>query len=713
MINFQEPVLLSLLLLALLSGISIWIYRRTIPSLSVAARTVLLTLRLAALLFLIAVLVRPLFSLTYSSQLPPQIVVLVDNSASMQLMEKDQSRSEIADSILQERIWDQLKKKAEMQFRFFSDSLTEGNSLPEVSQAGGKSTSLSTPLLKLTKLNPELSAAVIITDGGHNLGPDPAAVASQLDFPVFTIGIGREEIPNDLAINSVESPEEIYLGAPAGIEVLVSGTGKASRKVTLTMKEDSRVLQEKEITIFGGGQRQKVKMELTPHNEGLHRYQVFLPNLEGEITYQNNHRKFSLRVQKTRLKVFCLAGNLTWDYRFLKRFLESQPNLEKSYAVFDGNKLLEGKYPGQAELNNLDLLIIVDPGQGLLAGKEAWLEDFVVKQGKATLFLLDNHFLSSSSNLKLSILPFDNPRLGINYNQFNWMLSEPAETNPVLRLSENREENSRMWESLPPFQGILLASSHKPQAGALALQQIGKESPPRPALISQEFGRGKVLTSLAFPFWRWEFLLTGLGQNDQAYSRFLGNAIRWLTSEKRRQNLELATDKPVYQAGEKIELGAAYYDEAGGKISGGEMKIKLRNISSKREREFTLTSDENQDYTTTINYLEPGDYSAQAAYYADKKILAQARTEFQVEEYSLEDQTLTMNRQLLTQMAEVSGGKFYTKDDFQNLSQDLMLQKKVVEKQISFEIWNQPLILILAVGFLGLEWYLRKRHQLP
>jgi len=143
------------------------------------------------------------------------------------------------------------------------------------------------------------------------------------------------------------------------------------------------------------------------------------------------------------------------------------------------------------------------------------------------------------------------------------------------------------------------------------------------------------------------------------------------------------------------------------------MRLQVRNITTASKSDLVLNPDQEKDYIGHLSYLEPGDYLAEAFYSSSGKILGRARNEFQVEEYSLEDQSLTLNRQLLTQLAELSGGRFYTSTDCQKLIEDLVLKERVVERHKSWEVWNQPGILILAVMLLSLEWYWRRRQQLP
>ena len=715
MVDFQEPLTLPLAILVLLSVVCLWVYRRTNPVLPWPIKTALVLLRILVLLLLVAVLIRPLFGLSYVSKLSPEIAVLVDNSASMKLEDATKSRAEVLDLLLASGIWKELQKKAQVSFFSFSDSLRKTSSEPGQLDFAGKSTSLSTALLQLQKKSPELSLAIILSDGGHNSGPDPGSVAGQLDFPLYTIGVGSDQIPLDLAISDLEYPPEVYLGTPAVIKLSVSGSGGLDQKLKLAITEDGKTVEEREIAISGSGRKQSVRVELTPQAEGVNRYQVSLPKLEGEITHQNNQRKFSLRVEKERLKVLGVAGNLTWEYHFLKRFLDSQENLDKSYVVFDNLRPLEGRFPKNlSELGAYDLLVFVNPGSELFLGKEKLLEEFVLSQGRPILFILDDNFISlARSRLKLKILPFEPADLSVDYSQFNIFLAEPTETSPILRLSPDREENQKLWQDLPPLLGCLVPQDVKQGARVLATYPSTQATDGSPALLVQEFGRGKVMTTLAFPWWRWDFLLAGLEGKSPVYSKFWSNSLRWLTAQKKDKGLELVTDQLVYQAGEKVNFKATYRDELGDKLVGGEMRLQVRNITTASKSDLVLNPDQEKDYIGHLSYLEPGDYLAEAFYSSSGKILGRARNEFQVEEYSLEDQSLTLNRQLLTQLAELSGGRFYTPTDCQKLIEDLVLKERVVERHKSWEVWNQPGILILAVMLLSLEWYWRRRQQLP
>jgi hypothetical protein len=63
-------------------------------------------------------------------------------------------------------------------------------------------------------------------------------------------------------------------------------------------------------------------------------------------------------------------------------------------------------------------------------------------------------------------------------------------------------------------------------------------------------------------------------------------------------------------------------------------------------------------------------------------------------------------------MAEVSGGKYYDKDQIADLSTDLKLTEKEEQKTKEIQLWNSPLLLAIFVFCLSVEWAIRKRSQL-
>src|SRR5438093_556956 len=73
------------LLLALLGGVFLWIYRNSPPHLSLARKSLLAGLRIVFIGLILMLLMRPVLSLTVEGSVRRLLVLLVDTSASMQI----------------------------------------------------------------------------------------------------------------------------------------------------------------------------------------------------------------------------------------------------------------------------------------------------------------------------------------------------------------------------------------------------------------------------------------------------------------------------------------------------------------------------------------------------------------------------------------------------------------------------------------------------
>ena len=68
-----------------------------------------------------------------------------------------------------------------------------------------------------------------------------------------------------------------------------------------------------------------------------------------------------------------------------------------------------------------------------------------------------------------------------------------------------------------------------------------------------------------------------------------------------------------------------------------------------------------------------------------------------------------MDAGLLRTIAKASGGKFYTLENVRRLADDVQMLQKRISAKIEQDVWNIPLVLILLVTFLGLEWLIRRQ----
>jgi len=680
--DFHTNWLSLLFLIIAFSFLIFLLYRATSPPLTAKKRWLLSILRILALTSIFLVVASSIFSFTFRQNLTPALAVLIDNSSSMNFRDQDGSRKKVLESILASDFLKKFTVNVNLTYYHFSDTLVKSNPADKLNLEG-KSTSIGNALsyLKYEVKEKNVVGALILSDGGDNFGPDPIKISSELDFPVYTVGIGSQVFPQDVAIEEIIYDEIVYKDNPTPIEVSVTSYGFANQRIPVEIRENKNLLARQEIQLSDSGQKQKLVLYLSPKQEGLHRYNLSLPHLSQELNYKNNQRSFSLKVLKSRVKVLAFTNNLSWEFTFLKRYLENQKNLECSFVVYGLNqKPLTKEFPRtEKELEQYDLLISVNSTVDFFRGKEERFNTRVLKDGKSILMLLGPEapaLARLNPNFKFFPVKLSSAKAGLA--NFQLQLTPEGKFNPITNLASSESENSKIWSSLPPFLGIAQVESVPSDAKVLATYSILPGEEDLPGIVIKNFpSGGKVMTTLAYPFWRWDFLQWGFGSNSQSYQTFWGNSIRWLTAPEEKEKLFVKTDKLIYQSGEKVNFLAQVYDESFQKIPGAEIQVKTGSRFENKKQpvsDLILTEDEPGNYKGELKANQPGRYFYEASVKKDGKLLGTPKGEFVVEEFSLEDQSLTMNKKLLTQIAEVSGGKYYKPEELESFSKDLKLE---------------------------------------
>jgi hypothetical protein len=725
-INLQERnlwLVIGLFILAIL--LAFLTYERTYPPISKRKKTLLLSLRIVALFCLFLVLSEPILTIARKLIQKPVVAVLLDTSKSMNLKGTQLSRKEELQNLLKSDPFEKLSSKAELEIYGFADTIFPLDLNRNFPDSLGKATSIgeATKSVEERLKEKNLRGILIASDGANNLGEDPVFVAKSKEIPIYTCGIGEYIPPKDIAIERIVYNDIGYVENKIPIQVDISQVGFDNLKIPVSIKEVSQGggkenLAQENLTLSASGGTQTVDLAITPQKEGIHQYELTVPQQKDELVQENNRRIFSIKVLKSKIKVLLVTGSLNWEYTFLKRALEKDKNIEIESLVYGKNKkILEGRFPqGEKETSEFDILILVDPPSFIFGEHKTEINDFVFKNGGSALFLLGKDFIESKAFMEATqILPFDLKGANIRYLSVNpnLELTQEGRLHPITRLVENSEENLKIWSELPPFLGVIDLGSFSKDAVALAtFRSPFNQEAILPGLVVRNYGKGKLMATTVTPFWRWDFLLWGIGKDNQSYQKFWNNSIRWLVTREDMDLINIFTDKKIYKSGERINFSAKIFDQNYQKIKDATVLLKIKGEASADSEMLSLSLDLMGDYNGTLRSLPPGKYLFKGEVFRDETKIGSKSGEFTVEEYSLEDANLTTDFDLLKKMAEVSGGKFYEKDQIGNLVNDLELTEKKEERTKEIQLWNHPILLILFIGCLSVEWAIRKRAQL-
>jgi hypothetical protein len=714
-IDFQSHNLLLLVSIFVVTFILAFVsYRFTLPPLSIRKRVFLLTLRWLALFCLFLALSEPLLGIARKSLEKPKIALLLDSSKSMNIKDKSLSRKEVLQGLLGEKSFKDFLSKTEVYSYFFSDSLIPFDLSRQFPPFTGEATAIGNSLKKLKEdlKDKQLSAVILLSDGANNSGADPLAISKNYNLPIYTVGIGEFVPFKDISLEKLDYNEIAYSGEKDTIKVTLKNQGYKGIKIPVYLQEEKKTLTQKETMFNFSGEIQQIELVFEPGTKGIHRYQVVIPKGEEETFLQNNSKSFTQKVLDRKFKLLLVSQSLNWEYAFLKRFLSSKKDISFESLVFSkSNQPVSGELSAGEKLKACDLLILLDSPQFLEQNQKA-IRDLLYGKGISILLIVGEEFYKRGvlSN-SFDFLPFEIIRGEKLLNQtFNLTLTQEGKVHPVTRLSDDPEENLSLWANLPPFEQMIPL---KEKAGAKILTLFNGNQEVLPGIIVKELEKGKIEVLSISPLWKWDFLLWGIGQDNSAYKKLWENSFRWLLSKEDLERFKIFTDKNVYKRGEEIKFASRLFDESYQKIKGAEIKIKVFPKGKAADSlTFDLVPDENGDYSYTVSFLPPGKYLFKGEARQNGISLGTSSGGFEIEQTSLEDEDLKPNKELLQQIALLSGGEYSEPENFPSLLNGLNLEKRVRLKTREIPLWTQPFLLILFILFLATEWFFRKRFQL-
>lgn len=777
-------------------GITVYVYFRIARPLHPRYRLLLILLRIAAASILLGCLLAPVVIEKKDITPPTHLSILVDTSRSMQLVDGPMreiplSRLSQVNQLLfnvPEQFLQTLQDRFEVHLYPFDTRMQqsvllaqEGDSPTPRLEAEGSLTDIGGAIREAVAVwkGQQTAGIVLFTDGAHNSGQFPLEMITALEVPIYPIGVGSVEPPKDIQIQRVDYAPIAYTNHESVIRVSVMQTGYTGKTTQLSLQEvESKKLVDtvtltfnpsQEIGAVDASTKQVVELKLTPQLEGNFQYSVTLPTLDGELTEENNQKTFSMKVVKAKLNVFYLEGRPRWDYTFLKRTLERDPDIEATCAILSrkggkplpvGSLLdrLDGYYPQAtpvsetprfpetlAELSKYDVLILGDLGaEHFTKTQHRAIVDFVETQGKPVIFLPSRNMLGINGlgNTEMApLLPIDIPRNGcrVEDTEFTVQLTRSGAFHPMLRFDDAQVaqtgqtagldgSNLSLWRNMPALPRSF--SGFRLKGGATALMENGRGTP---ILILQRTGLGKSLIIAAEGFWNWDFGVTTYRDTryHTIYPRFWAQVIRWMATNIDDKNVYLTTDASTYAIGDTVKVAAYLYSETYQPQAGATVQIEVvppdgvpfqlqmavsgrfpseTSVSRAESREpRAINADMSNLYTAQFALLQKGQYRIRATGRSGNLKLGEDQIDVYAHPQLAELENPQLNEDLLKRLAEQTRGAYFTMADAESVPENIANVQNPIFVDAERELWAHPLILITVVGLLGTEWFLRKR----
>ncbi len=707
--------------IAIAAAIAFFSYRRPLPPISTTLRIVLTILRTLGLACLLLIIAEPVASLISTTHQPPVVALLLDQSQSMTITDKTGKRDENVRALLRESPF-RLASGSEVRYFGFSNRLQPIARLQTDSlRFNGSETDIASALHEIhNKRDDEnIQAVVIVSDGNITTGQNPVYDAEELGVPVISVGVGDSSEQKDVLISDVLANHIGYVDSAIPVDATITSVGCEGSRIDITLTEGSTVIQKKPFMLGPGTFNAAMQFEITPKEEGIHKYTVHTSQVPGELTEKNNSRSFFIKVLKSKISVALIAGAPSPDVAFVRRILALDKNISvKTFIQKTSSEFYEGA-PTQNDLDGSECLVLIGyPTSNASPDLIRMIRYDVENQKKPLLFIASRTIDYEKLRLLEPLLPFTISSTTQGEREVAFTLTPGQVENAMFRFSfasENEQDDPRRrvdrWNSLPPiFEGDAPYKA-KPESNVLATASIQGVMLSDPLLISRSLQQTKSLALLAYGIWRWELLVRPASYHQAMLSSFISNAVRWLTTREDSRRVVITPARPLYSAGEPIGIKGQVYDENYSPIDNADVRVKFLNGTDTSEYPLRLIG--NGRYEATIDGLPEGDYSYTGIARIGENTIGEDRGRFSVGEMNVEFLQTRMNVPVLRQLAERTGGRFMTIADAQSLLRDASNFPRLYPKEIrhahEFTLWNSVWLMIGTILFFSVEWFLRKR----
>ncbi len=370
-------IVLAALVLGILTW---WSYAATPQTISRSRKYLLTSLRLLFFALVLGLLLRPILALTVEGSIRRSLVLLIDDSSSMQIRDprlapEDQKRAAIARNLLEptkglnqnldrarareveqiarvEVVKGALKNPRlnllpRLEHDFDLDPFTFGQGVAQLARplaATNKDEARkiedytwverlapSSPLTPIgdsirevinRKRGQPLAGIVLITDGANNSGSQPreaAALLRQEGIPLYVYGVGITS-PRDIIVGNIFAPDVTFLKDEVTVTVRVRSQGLNGETARLRLQLGSATVAEKEI-LFAADGEQVVALNFTPQAQGDFDLTASIDPRNDETVKENNSASHRLKVVDSKIKVLIADQSPRWEFRYLQAML--------------------------------------------------------------------------------------------------------------------------------------------------------------------------------------------------------------------------------------------------------------------------------------------------------------------------------------------------------------------------------------------------------
>jgi hypothetical protein len=732
------------LLVLLAAALAIWSYSRM--SGSRIGRSALGVVRFLILLLVLVVISGPMIELPRETVEQDWVVMLVDRSASLGIKDVDDgdarvSRDEELRSMLNEHqpLWAQLADRRHVLWLGFDvgafslpESVSGDAAMPaDIGAADGRRSRLSGSLDQaLQRAAARSVSGIVVFSDGRTDDPPTRALVRRLQaeaIPVFVVPLGSPDPLGDLAIRRIDAPLRAFVRDKVPVAVDIDRLGSATQDIpSAAVLRDQLTGEELDrIELAPGDQRETVTLTAEPQIPGETAWEVVLETGRPDLIPENNARALSIELIDRPLQVLFIEGYPRWEYRYLKNLLVRERTIESSVMLISADRdfAQEGNMPitrlprSPEEFARFDVIVIGDvPATFFSPEQLEMIRDQVATRGTGLLFIGGDRWLprSYTGTALADVLPM---RGSLELRQ----IGEAVTVSPtplaarlgVMRLSESEEDGwpdalsdpSYGWSRLYWAQRIE-PGQLKPAAEVLAYTADEHRDVQLPLVTQMRYGAGQSIYVATDEIWRWRY-----GRGEKLTERFWVQLIRMLA----RESLTAAGAVAVLDAtpnrvelNQPVRLSLQVLDAQTAQSLPAAVTAVVKTEDGKTLAEIELQPEVGAETRYAATYLP--DVEGRLRVHLDDPSFEAGRVETSIEVHAHDDELRRpeTDHEILATLASTTSGRVLDANQIQTLPGILPNREVRTINPLSERIWDTPLVFVLLLVLLVVEWVGRK-----
>jgi uncharacterized membrane protein len=771
----------ALALLGIATAAILWSYVRagTRPSVRIAAAS----LKVLGFTALAISLLDPLLAGSRPRRGANAFVILADNSQSLQIRDDNttRTRGEWMRHVLEpEAPWrTRLGQDFDVRSYAFDTHLRAVDGFDALT-FDGAGTSLTSSLSALSKRfhGLPLAGVLLLSDGNKTDAGDVDWSALPPIYPVMPPAAG---VAKDVGVSQLSISQTNFESAPAVIRADVGAVGFEGKPIVAVVidEETGKTVERQQMLATGDGKPLSFRFQFRPERKGVNFYQVraFAASDEkkpepaggtevptGEQTLANNSRLVVVDQGGGPYRVLYVSGRPNWEFKFLRRALEGDDQIElaglvriarrlpkfdfgsprarSTSALFDGfdhpdaetaersdepvliglGKKLDGveerpHFPKTAdELYRYHAIVLDDIEAGFFTTDQlTLLRNFVSQRGGGLLMLGGPDSFTNGKYDRTPVgelLPvyLNRPESAQVEEDYRLSLTREGWLQPWVRLRKTEDEEHQRLAGMTPFQTLSRAGEIKP--GAVVLAEVSDNADVKvPALVAQQFGKGHVGALMIGDLWRWGMHREKDTESD--LDRSWRQTIRWLVGDVPAR-VEVSMRPKSESSAPAVDLTVRVRDAEYRPLDNAKVVLRVTLPGGD-----AISLDAEPDareagmYAATYVAKQPGAIRMLATATApDGSVVGAREAGLAAQPAADEFARLQPNREFLNSIATRTKGEVVDGEKLASFVASLESRSAPITEPWTSPLWHQPLYFLIAIACLAAEWGLRRVNGL-